>query len=289
MEVKHKISYISDQFRFDPLFNRLRQLDLLNTLLSEDDNFLAHLSFENKYSTKKAAQLLKIPSPQTLINLLTRNDFNSNYLKVGKLNNRFYSYNWEALFKFRMILLLMENDFSPLDIAWILTKHNQGETNKVVYLEQTNDFSKTLDIKLKEQFNTILKIMKTNEENLKINEKNLKSLLSIQNQIGWNEFDLKFCQEIKIGVLQQLDNLKLYKKIVETISPRKQYLFFSTKNLNVEKKKQELLKSLIKSEETLTAKLLTLDNQEKEYQSLHEILQLKLKIIQQDSSNNNKK
>lgn len=284
MEVKDKISHISDQFKFDPLYNRLKQLDLLHPLLSVDDNFFEHLSFENKYSTKRAAHLLKIPSTQTLINLLNRNDFNS-YLKVGRLNNRFYSYNWQALFKFRMILLLIKNEFTPLDISWILTKNNQRETKKVVYLEQTNDFSKILNIKLKEQFNKIHETMKKNEENFK-NLISTQEIQSIQNQIGSNEFDLTLCKEIKTGVLQRLETLKLYKGIVETISPRKQFFFFSTVNRNVEKKKQELIKSLIASEDKLTAKLFDLDNQEREYQSVHKILQLKLKLFQQDSSKN---
>lgn len=115
MDIQSKIEHYKETFIHDPLFRNIQTAKLMD-LLFEDELFYDSVSFNISYSSRHAAELLNIPGKeQTLLNYINRNDLNA-YLDVAR-QARFYRYDWKSLFKFKMVLLLSDNGFTPREIA----------------------------------------------------------------------------------------------------------------------------------------------------------------------------
>lgn len=132
MNVIERIEQYKTFFERDPLLRRIRNERLEEQLFNAND-FFEKVSFTDTYSSKNAAEILGIPGKeQILLNYNNRHDLNL-YLNVFK-QKRFYRYEWKSLFKFKMILLLSENNFTPLEIASLV-----GTSPEIEQVDQVSD------------------------------------------------------------------------------------------------------------------------------------------------------
>lgn len=120
MQVSEKIELYKDTFQNDSLFIEINNRGLLQELFN-DIRFFERVQMDANvsYSTKEAASILGIDGKgQTLINLLNRYDLQE-YLGVTRIGSRgMYRYDYKSLFRFKMILLLMDFEkLNPLEIA----------------------------------------------------------------------------------------------------------------------------------------------------------------------------
>ncbi|MEK5071651.1 hypothetical protein [Sporosarcina sp. FSL K6-1508] len=134
MNLQSIINEYKARFKMDPLLNRIRNEGLEDKLFANED-YYSKISFSDSYSTTQAVEHLSIEGNQTIINYVTRNDLKK-YLAVSK-RGRFYRYDWISLFKFKMIFLLNENDFTPMDIAEIIG--TRVETS----IEESSDYKES--------------------------------------------------------------------------------------------------------------------------------------------------
>jgi len=133
MEYSKLLSHLTNHFKVDPLFRKIHT-DNLEHLLFNNGVFYQRLTLEPTYSSKQAAELLEIEGKeQSLLNYINRNNIGE-YLNVLR-QNRFYRYDWESLFKFKMIFLLNDHGYGPMDIASIVG------TNIPTSSTESNDFN----------------------------------------------------------------------------------------------------------------------------------------------------
>lgn len=115
VELQQIINKHNEQFKLDPLFRKIKDLNLVENLFSNEEYFVK-ISLTDTYSSRHAAELLSISGKeQTLVNYINREDL-TDYLKVFR-QGRYYRYDWITIFKFKMILLLNDHGFSPMEIA----------------------------------------------------------------------------------------------------------------------------------------------------------------------------
>lgn len=228
MDVQQKIEHYKDVFNTDPLFRELKHAGLTNELF-KNHTYFEIILFEKSYSSKHAAEFLEIPDKEhTLINYINRNDLNA-YLDVAR-KTRFYRYDWKSLFKFKMILLLNENGFTPLEIADIVG--TRIEVSSTIPYESfklsstSNDNDEILNhIKnfTIHQSNELKKSIQTLEEFRNKKSEHLISKIKIEQNIVFKneEHDL---------LNDRINDMECYLKLFET-----------TYNLNKKKKKNESL------------------------------------------------
>lgn len=112
------INHYKTKFKLDPLLRRI-QNEGLEDILFDNEDYFSKVTFSDTYPSKRAAELLDMEGKeQTLLNYINRNDLGT-YLNVYK-QARFYRYDWESLFKFKMLIVLSEHGFTPMDIASII-------------------------------------------------------------------------------------------------------------------------------------------------------------------------
>lgn len=166
MNNQEKLEYYVENFKKDPLYRSIQSNDesWLNELFT-DPIYFDKVTFENTYSTKQAADLLGIPGKeQTLLNYINRNDC-SWYLDVSR-QTRFYRFDWKSLFKFKMILLLNDKGFTPMNIAGEIGTKLVVSSNSV---EETrpriaNEVNKNLERVTIETANKLLESLQSIEE-----------------------------------------------------------------------------------------------------------------------------
>lgn len=121
MNVTEKITHYKETFNTDPLYQKLQSKSLTEELFSPSEYFDS-IEFDDSYSTKLAAEQLGLESKeQTIVNYINRMDF-KDYLQVTRRSGRFYRYDWKALFRLKMIFLLTENGYTPMDVAALIGK-----------------------------------------------------------------------------------------------------------------------------------------------------------------------
>ncbi len=203
MNHQEKILQYKEKFKQDPLFRRIHNEGLEDTLF-ENEDYYSKVSFTDTYPSKKAAELLDMDGKeQTLLNYINRNDLGT-YLNVYK-QSRYYRYDWESLFKFKMLLLLSENKFAPIDIAAIIgTRPEVATTSESVYKtdskENYYEIAKELaDKNLNQLFNSIKSFEEYKEIQIKLNSEH--TLLTL---------DIKLSNERLWSIQGRLDDLDGY-------------------------------------------------------------------------------
>ncbi|MDX1805845.1 MAG: hypothetical protein R3267_02310 [Paenisporosarcina sp.] len=222
MDIIEKINLHKDKFITDPLYQRLNNDGLLEDLFATQEYF-EKISLSDTYSSKQAADLLNESNSQTLVNFINRYDLNK-YLNVFRRENtRFYRYDWESLFKFKMILLLTEHKYTPLDIAdFIGTRTSVSESDTFIngYSKKSprNEEIESSEIKSiistdrRETVNAILGNFLAYDEIRQSKE----DLIRDSNLV---ETDLKLWGEKMNTLIDRLDELERYKRILELQKP----------------------------------------------------------------------
>lgn len=136
MNVSEKIERYKELFKEDPLYIELKRRNLLEVLF-EPCLLYERVYFDSGYSTKQAGELLEIQGKeQTLINFLNRDDFKS-YIQITRQGARgYYRYDYKSLFQFKMILMLLNLELSPSEIAIIIGSRSE-------YIEPNYGFYRT--------------------------------------------------------------------------------------------------------------------------------------------------
>lgn len=215
------ITHYKKTFKRDPLYSRI-ELEGLTTSLFDDSetDYFSKVNFTDTYKSKHAAQLLNIEGKeQTLVNYLNRNDLNP-YLNVYR-QGRLYRYDWQSLFKFKMIILLTNHGFTPLEIAAFVGSRLETTTidpggfkpeNEPEPIPTNQDFYKISKNFADENFKKMLLVLKSIEE--------FKELLhSLETEKTLKKLDLKLNDERRWSIQGRLDDLEGYMGFMKVAKP----------------------------------------------------------------------
>lgn len=137
VEVQNLIEHYKTNFRTDPLYRKIDEIGCLDELFS-DATYFTKVNLTDTYSSKHTAEILSLTGrEQTLVNYINREDL-SDYLLVYR-QGRFYRYDWITIFKFKMILLLNEKGYTPMEIATFAGSRVEITQNKGPIKEHTSE------------------------------------------------------------------------------------------------------------------------------------------------------
>lgn len=234
-ELKEKFENL---FEDDPLFIKIKELGFYDDLMS-DCVFYEQIKWGHSYKTKQAAELLQIQGKeQNLRNYLQRNDLND-YLNVYKAGVSNYRFDYEALFKFKMIFLLIHNaGMNPLDIAAIVgTSAEYRESSKSYRagtategsgnaIEVQELINKSVDEKVRDAFAALIKTVQTREEtNLKYHQETQR-MLEEKHSLMMDLKDWEIKISLNVVQLESLENnLSLYESLLKKSQSSQQASF----------------------------------------------------------------
>lgn len=262
MEHEEIMQRYVELFEEDPLYQYIKKNKRLYKELIAPAEIYNEIYFDSTCSTAQAATVLGIAGKQqTLLNFLAREDFEDYFNLERKGERGYYRFDYKSLFQFKMILLLVGDQLSPLDIATLIgtsatysyteKPQRRGEhlpSNRGLSKEEVEDlfnekFYKMAEVMTKQSQFYKKELETTNYINdLKIQENQLK------NDLRHWESDMKH-NSLEIEKLEvEIEALQVKPEMEQGIVSKLLGIRLNTKSKEIEeilRKKKEMKEKLI--------------------------------------------